>query len=87
MQTIWKFELVATDEQKVSMPVGAKILTVQLQKDTLVLWAMVPYTDAREDRTICVFGTGNPIPGSNSNYRYIGTFQQDWFVGHVFEKI
>lgn len=38
---IWKVELAITDMQTVSMPDGAKLLSVANQNGNLCLWAMV----------------------------------------------
>ena len=41
MKTIWKFELELRTIQHVIMPAGAVILTAQMQKDKLCIWALV----------------------------------------------
>lgn len=86
--TIWKYQLETVDVQKLQMPKNAEILTVQMQKDTLCLWALVnPYSE-KEERIVEIFGTGHPIK-SITNRKYISTYQllKGDFVGHVFEKI
>jgi len=84
MQSIWKFSLNVCGSQSISMPKGAKILTVQQQFDSPVLWAIVdPDQGDFEQREIRIYGTGShyeSIPGE-----YICTFQQNGFVWHVFE--
>lgn len=84
MKTIWKFPLEIEDTQTLKMPIGSKILCVQVQKDTVCLWAVVNDSLPKEQRTICMCGTGNPI-GETENY--IGTFQlhEGNLVFHVFE--
>ncbi len=83
---IWKYELSITDVQRIEMPIGAEILTSQLQGDVPVLWVMVdPTITTKEYRLIEVLGTGNPI--KSGNRRYISTFQRGGFVGHVFEYL
>lgn len=82
---IWKFPLLVTDWQIVEMPRGAKILTAQLQKGFLQLWALCDETAPKERRRISIYGTGNEVdekPG-----RYISTFQvaDGDLVFHVFE--
>lgn len=87
MKTIWKFELETTDRQKVEMPIGAKILTVQTQNETPCLWALVnPERKERKERYFEVFGTGHKIPLDLSR-EYIGTYQLKGgsLVFHVFE--
>ncbi len=87
-KTIWKFQLELTDNQKIELPVGAEILTVQTQNETPWFWALVDPSAEREIRTFEVFGTGHPIHydmGIDRNY--IGTYQvsDPNYVFHVFE--
>jgi len=84
---IYKYPLNIDDEQEVSMPLGAEILTVQLQHGRPHLWAVVddeqPNMCARK---LVIIGTGNPMPEVG---RYINTFQSVnggfTLVWHVFE--
>jgi len=73
------------DVQEIDMPRGAEILTVQMQNDTLMLWAKVASHTPHEPRMIVIIGTGNPIGGKLG--RYIGTVQMTnrQLVWHVFE--
>ncbi|MEE9451060.1 MAG: hypothetical protein V3V72_13505 [Ignavibacteriaceae bacterium] len=87
-ETIWKFELETTEDQKIEMPVNAKILTVQSQDEIPCLWALVDPSAKKEIRLFEVFGTGHPVGydmGVNRNY--IGTYQlqNGALVFHVFE--
>ncbi len=68
------------------MPVGAKILDVQMQGDKLQLWALCDNEMPNEIRKIAIYGTGNSTP--NDCGEYIATFQMDGgsLVFHVFEK-
>ena len=83
---IWKFALVITDEQIVEMPAEGKILYVNMQANTLNLWAQVNTEAERTVRTIRIFGTGNPMPDDPG--RYIGTFmlKSDALVFHAYES-
>ncbi len=83
-RSIWKYELQVTDAQVVRMPVGARILTVQVQRDTPCLWALVDEEAKREPRVIRMLGTGNPFDADGT---YIGTIQTHHaaLVWHVFE--
>lgn len=83
--TIYKYPLETTDEQKIEMPKGANILTVQVQNGTPCLWALVNPENRPEQRIISIFGTGNPI--KPANIVYIGTYQlmEGKLVLHVFE--
>lgn len=74
--SIWKFPL-ATE---VVMPVGAKVLTVQVQHDVPCIWAVVDPSADRETRRFAVVGTGHPVDRKGP---YIATFQLEGV--HVFE--
>jgi hypothetical protein len=85
---IYKYPLAVEDKQKLVMPVGAKILSVQMQFDRPVLWAMVderPET-VEETRTFVIVCTGNPVP--DDVRWFLGTVQaaHGHIVFHVFEK-
>lgn len=69
------------------MPVGAKILTVQVQNGIPCMWAMVDPDASTEEVTIRVHGTGHPICDS-AKLEYIGTFQiyGGGLVFHVFKE-
>jgi hypothetical protein len=87
MKTIWKFPLKVDDVQLVPMPMGAEVLTMQIQDGQPCLWALVDGGERQEQRLIEIFGTGNPIhEDAGIQRRYIGTFQQSPFVWHVFER-
>lgn len=60
-KTIWKFPLAAQGEQRISMPQGAEILTVQRQDEQACLWAIVSPQRTAEVRFFEIHGTGNPI--------------------------
>jgi hypothetical protein len=90
MTLIWKFVLEMQDSQRIEMPEGAQVLTVQTQGQRPCLWAVVDIFDGSltEMRTFEIHGTGNLIEnGSIINQRYIATFQQPPFVWHVFERL
>ena len=74
MKTIYEYDLEVTDTQEVVLPVGSKILTVQVQNGVPCLWATVdvekPNTDKKVIRT---FGTGQEI--NANNLKYINTYQ------------
>lgn len=85
-KTIWKFQLVVDDLQKVLMPAGAEIRSVQLQHGQLCLWAMVDPDAAKEPRLIKIHGTGNPSIDTMHQRTFIDTVQMGQFVWHVFER-
>ena len=83
---IWKWTLHIEDLQSREMPVGAKLLTVQVQDGMPQLWALVDEEAAIETRTFATYGTGNPMPDGDPG-AYVGTYQISGgaLVFHVFE--
>lgn len=83
---IWKYTL--TPDCTLKMPVGAEVLTVQVQDGELRLWALVNPNVVRVDRRFVVYGTGHDIKTSEFDQRYIGTVQMNngYLVLHVFEE-
>lgn len=85
MKYIWKYQLKLQPEQRIEMPVEAKILTVQVQYDIPCLWALVDPDLHKVLRDICIVGTGRQFDGLGE---YIGTFQRadGSLIWHVFER-
>ncbi len=88
MITIWKFPLVMDTFQKVQMPKGATLLSVQPQGRGVCLWAVVDTAAPEEPRGIWIHGTGHNITEHDKHRgRYINTFQLEGgrLVFHAFE--
>lgn len=83
MLTIYKYALAILSQQPIRMPKGAKILSVDCQRDTICLWAEVDCKQSEEVRWIGIVGTGRRVP--EGDRRFIGTVQQRQFVWHVYE--
>lgn len=86
MKTIYKYPL-NLGRQVVLLPLGARVLTAQVQHETICLWAEVADPEGKKERrTFNVVGTGHPIP--NNPGVYIGTvqMQEGRFVWHVYEE-
>ena len=86
MTTIYKYPIEIADSQIVSMPRGAKILTVQVQREQAYLWAMVDLGEHVVNRTILIYGTGHAIH-ITEYLAYVGTIQMAGgnLVWHVFD--
>jgi hypothetical protein len=90
IQTIWKYDVPAISRggcSRISMPVGAKVLSVQVQGTTPVMWASVDPAAPKKDRFFQIVGTGwNFDP---SGLEFVGTFQIDGgsLVFHLFERV
>lgn len=75
---------------KIDLPKGAEILTVQAQRGTPVMWALVDPDAETETRLFGTFGTGHPLGnGAGVVTKYIATYQLEsmGLVFHVFEYI
>ena len=85
MKTILKYELKIKEEQWLEMPIGAKILTAQIQDDVIVLWVLVEPEFNKEDRKFLIYGTGDMI--TEIGLEFIATVQAGDLVWHIFERI
>ena len=87
-QTIHKFPVLSTPGRwTVTMPVGAKILSVQVQGYDPQMWALVDRrgTTQTEIREFATYGTGHLLPDDPGEF--VGTFQRagGGQVFHLFE--
>ncbi|MBK7366058.1 MAG: hypothetical protein IPI97_14155 [Nitrosomonas sp.] len=84
---IFKYTLDLIDLQSLELPVGAKVLAVQVQNGNPQIWALVDENAQKEVRTFATYGTGHVV--ANNPCNYIGTYQLEngAFVFHVFEKL
>lgn len=86
--TVWKFPLSVADDQPVSMPRGAQILSVQMQGAQLCMWALVDPEAPKEVRRFRIVGTGHQFDEAPAHV-HRGTFQMHGgaLVFHVFERV
>ena len=73
MKSIWKFPIEAVGIQGIPMPLGAKLLDVQIQAGQPCLWALVDPAAEKVTRQISVYGTGHPM--LLPDQPYIASFQ------------
>lgn len=88
MKSIWKYPLGVTDIQDVPMPIGAEVLSVQIQHGMPCIWAIVDTAGKTEHRVFKMYGTGHPLTiNEKDNEVFIGTFQVNAgaLVFHLFE--
>lgn len=91
--TVWKFQIPKDSYPSIYMPIGAKILTVQMQYHQDIedggrpfIWAEVdPEEEGQDHRQFQVAGTGRGL--SKNPRTYIGTWQNKWEVWHLFELL
>jgi hypothetical protein len=86
MKTIYKYPFSIDDSVIITMPVGAEILTVQVQHRVPCIWALVDPEAPKVDRYFRVAGTGHSLPENPG--KYVGTFQQleGNLIFHVFDR-
>jgi len=84
--TIWKFPVRIADEFSIEMPVGAQVLSVQVQGTEPQLWALVNPKARRTMRRFRVHGTGHPVAPDIGEF--VGTFQvrMGTLVFHLFDQ-
>lgn len=87
-ESIFRYVLEITDDQTITMPVGAHILCVERHLNSeshAEIWAMVNGKAKMESRRFIFRGTGNHMDGTEG--RYVGTIQTNngVLVWHLFE--
>jgi len=85
-QTVWKFPVSLDDVFVVSLPKGAKPLSVQDQAGDVQMWCLCDSDESvYENRAFRLSGTGHPIP--QKIIAFVGTFQilGGSLVFHLFE--
>lgn len=86
-QRILKYLLHNQEFEVILMPNAAKILTVQIQRNIPVLWALVDTREEPRERVIELILTGEFVV-HDAYRKYISTTQDDdGIVCHWFEKI
>jgi hypothetical protein len=87
MKTIWKFQVPVQDEITVDMPVGAKILTVQMQAGSPCIWALVDADAPVQPRHFAWRGTGHDA-GGLALLKYVGTVSilGGGLIFHLFDR-
>lgn len=85
-RVVYKYQLNPTQtRQAVRLPLAAKILSVQMQGNDMVLWAMVdPETELTEERAIAIHGTGHAFYYPVTHISTI-LLNEGALVLHVFE--
>lgn len=80
---IWKYIIILESTNTRLIPRGAKPLTVQLQNGIPYVWVQVQPGEEKVVHRFYIMGTGCPHD-SNKIGEYVGTWQKDGFVWHLF---
>ncbi len=86
--TIWKYEVPPTDYFVLSLPIGAKPLSVQAQGEAPQMWVLLDKDETiYTDRKFRLAGTGHLISEPADALQHIDTFQVYYgrLIFHVFE--
>lgn len=86
MKTIWKFLLPVEDVVWTRMPAGAKLLSVQRQRDEICVWALVDPAQPLVRRYFRWYGTGHPVRTVDAATCFVGTVQYNDLVFHLFDQ-
>lgn len=82
MKTIFKVRLRIVGVQQIKLPQEFTVLSLQMQRGEVMLWAIIDlYCPAIPHTVFCV-GTGQQIPEEAG--QHIGTVQDGEFVWHFF---
>lgn len=81
---IWKFEIPLQDK-KAQMPAGAQILSVGVQGDEIMVWAVCNPNHPFVTRYFPIFGTGFEMNLQDRGRPFLGTVFQGPYVWHVFD--
>lgn len=93
---IWKYPAPEGDWFRLEVPRGAVILSIQTQGRQGVIWMLVDPDVEKETREFVTIGTGRRfvafVQGDHLIYEsgklhYLGTFQIDPLVWHLFENL
>ena len=87
MKTVFKYSLSLVAHQTIRVPEGIRILSVQMQQDTIQMWGLVDDKATNRNLEILIFGTGHDIIDGD-DLMYLGTLQPrtGMLVWHVFAK-
>ena len=83
MRTIWKFPLVITDKQKITVPIGSNFVHCGLDPngEPSIWYRVDPRLEAIE-KDVYIVGTGNPLPDEALHHQ--GSFVHGPFMWHVY---
>lgn len=86
MSVIWKYPLRLVEQQEIDLPGHVNPLSVQMQGDTITLWAIVNPSGQKYHRRVFIVGTGTALPDviTHPYTKYVGTVQHGALVWHVF---
>ena len=88
-RAVWKFPAPVDDQVKIDLPLGAEILSVQVQRGEPCIWALCDTEAKKELRSFVWVGTGHAYPSRfYQGLAFVGTIQLEGgsLVFHLFEE-
>lgn len=85
MSTIWKVILDTTDDQRITVPKGAKFLCIREQHEQVCLWFECDSDAPKDVRRIGIAGTGHEVPTPDGKYLGTAFLMEGQLVLHVYE--
>lgn len=87
MKTVFEYSISLAASQTIRVPADISILSLQMTRDTIQMWALVDATSIIRPLEILIFGTGFTIVNSE-DLTYLGTVQPPigMMVWHAFAK-
>jgi len=84
MKRVFKYPFLVEGAFEIALPAGAEVLSVQVQRETPCIWALISTEEPAVPRRFRLVGTGQPVDFAG---RFIGTFQlaSGALVFHLFE--
>jgi hypothetical protein len=83
-RTVWKFTAPVQDQFAISMPIGAKLLSADIQEGIVCIWALVDPEEGLETRNFRLAGTGHPI-AEHVHFLETMVLHDGALVFHLFE--
>lgn len=87
---IFKYKIEIKDEFYIEMSRGSFILDIQIQGNIPFMWVVTNDLGKIIKRKFKTFNTGEDLPFNsfpNDEYEYIGSYQLEGYIFHVFEQI
>jgi hypothetical protein len=85
MKAILKYYINGSSE-KIKIPKDFKVLALQHQALNICFWALVEKTNTIETYLFETVGTGWERQDNFEGMEYVGTFQDESFVWHIFYR-
>lgn len=87
MLRVFKYTIPLDDHFTIDLPQGARVLSVDVQRDEPQLWALVDPERETEQRTFRFAWPGHPISEIAEQLSFVSTFQmhRGSLIFHIFE--